>query len=183
MSAHSDSQQLPNTSTTDLLRRLFGVAWRFRANATWVLLLNIALVSFNLGSLSFTGVWIDVLKASLVPSTVVRWPLGWQPPTAWTPFATIVAVSLIVLLFSLLNAVLKYITAMASARLSQQMVVHLRAEVYNKLQRLSFRFFDTHDSSGIIGRVAGDVQAIRQFVDGVILKVLTVVLALGVFLA
>src|SRR5262249_971778 len=32
-------------------------------------------------------------------------------------------------------------------------------------------------------RVAGDVQAVRQFVDGVILQVLTVILSLAVYLA
>ncbi len=63
------------------------------------------------------------------------------------------------------------------------MLVQLRADVYDKLQRLSFRFFDRGQSSSIINRAAGDVNAVRQFVDGVIVKVLTVVLSLAVYVA
>ena len=59
----------------------------------------------------------------------------------------------------------------------------MRSDVYDKLQRLSFRFFDANQSGSIINRVAGDVQAVRLFVDGVIIQVLTVVLSLAVYLA
>ena len=51
--------------------------------------------------------------------------------------------------------------------LAQRIVVRLRTEVYDKLQRLSFRFLDTHESGSIINRVTGDVQAVRLFIDGV----------------
>ena len=171
-------------TTRDLLVRLCGVAWRFRRNTLIVLALNMLLVVCNLGSLSFTGLGIDVLRSALdrqAPPAI--WPGGLQPPSAWSAYAVIALVAAVVLVFSALNAFLKFVTAIASARLSQQMVISLRAEVYDKLQRLSFRFFDSHDSSGIIGRVASDVQAIRQFVDGVILKVLTVALSLAVYMA
>ena len=73
--------------------------------------------------------------------------------------------------------------AVTLSNLVQQIVIRLRSNVYNKLQRLSFRFFDANQSGSIINRVAGDVQAVRQFVDGVILQVLTVVLSLVVYLA
>ena len=147
-----------------------------------VLALNVLLVGFNLGSLSFTGLGIDVLRASLATGAPTpSWPGGWQPGPEWSTSQVIALVAAVVLVFSLFNGVCKYVTAIVSARLSQMMVISLRAEVYDKLQRLSFRFFDSHDSSGIIGRVAGDVQAIRQFVDGVILKILTVILSLGIY--
>ena len=61
--------------------------------------------------------------------------------------------------------------------------MQLRTEVYDKLQRLSFRFFDANQSGSIINRVAGDVQAVRMFIDGVIIQVLTVALSLAVYLA
>ncbi len=181
--SNDSTKEVAAAATGDLLRRLFGIAWQFRDSSLLVLVLNLLLVAFNLGSLSFTGLGIDVLRSHLMGGNTAVWPGGWTPPTSWSAYTTIALVAGIVLAFSLLNALLKYLTALASSRLSQKMVVHLRAEVYNKLQRLSFRFFDTHDSSSIIGRVAGDVQAIRQFVDGVILKVLTVVLSLAVYLA
>ena len=48
---------------------------------------------------------------------------------------------------------------------------------------IEFSFFDVHDSSSLDQSRGGDVQAVRGFVDGVILKVLTVVLSLAVYLA
>ncbi len=51
-----------------------------------------------------------------------------------------------------------------------------------KLQRLSFRFFDANQSGTIINRVTGDVQAVRMFIDGVLIQVVIVCLSLTIFL-
>ena len=92
-------------------------------------------------------------------------------------------IALAILLLALVQSTLRYHTTLVVARLSQQIVVQLRSDVYDKLQRLSFRFFDANETSSIINRVAGDVQAMRLFVDGVIIEVLTVLLSLAVYLA
>jgi ATP-binding cassette subfamily B protein len=63
-----------------------------------------------------------------------------------------------------------------------RIVVDLRAQVYDKLQRLSFRFFDANASGSIINRVTGDVQSVRLFVDGVVMQGLILVLSLAVYL-
>ncbi len=86
------------------------------------------------------------------------------------------------LLVALLGAGLRYAAALTAADLSQRLLIHLRTAVYGKLQQLSFQFFDTHPSSSVINRVAGDVQAVRTFVDGVLIKVLAVGLTLVVYL-
>ena len=72
---------------------------------------------------------------------------------------------------------------MAAGRLVQQIVVQLRSDVYDKLQRLSFRFFDANDSGSIINRVAGDVRAMSMFVDMVLIEMLGVLLSLVIYLA
>jgi len=167
-----------------LLGRLCALAWRFRRLALLVLALNGVLVALNLGSLSFTGLGIDVLRETLAPGApAASWPAGYAPPTQWSPLMRLSVVAGLVLAFSACHAALKYLTALASAWLSQRMLIQLRAEIYDKLQRLSFRFFDSHDSSGIIGRVAADAQAVRSFIDGVVLKVLTVLLTLAVYMS
>lgn len=167
-----------------LLWRLGGLAWRYRGLTLCVFSLNMLLMALNVGGLSAAGLGIDVLRHELLPDAPpVRWPGGWAPPTAWSSFTVIACVAGLVLACAALTAGLKFLSAVLSAQLSQQIVIHLRAEVYDKLQRLSFRFFDTHDSSSLIGRVAADVQAVRSFVDGVVLKVLTVVLTLVVYMA
>ena len=58
-------------------------------------------------------------------------------------------------------------TIVANRLIQGRIVVDLRTMVYDKMQRLSFRFFDVHGSSSIFNRVTGDVQNTRLFVDGV----------------
>jgi len=81
-----------------------------------------------------------------------------------------------------MHAALRYRAAVTTSNLVLRIVVELRTAVYDKLQRLSFRFFDANQSGSIINRVAGDVQAVRVFVDGVVIQMLTVVLSLAVYL-
>ena len=66
--------------------------------------------------------------------------------------------------------------------MQQKIVVDLRAQVYEKLERLSFRFFSDHASGTIINRVTSDVQNVRFFVDGVILQAVILILSLGFYL-
>lgn len=159
------------------------LGWQFRRTCLAVLILNLLLVALNLSGLQLAGLGIDVLRRALQPgSPVPQWPFGWTPPSSWSPMTSITVVAALVLTVALVQAALKFVTAVVGAALSQQIVIQLRTDVYDKLQRLSFHFFDTNDSSSIINRVAGDVQAVRGFVDGVLLKVLTVALSLGVYL-
>ena len=158
------------------------LAWQFRSACLWVLMLNLALVALNLSGLGLAGLGIDVLrqvfqKDSPTPQRL----LGWIPPITWSPMMLVAFVAVLVLVVAVVQAALKFVTAVAGAALSQQIVIQLRTNVYDKLQRLSFHFFDSNDSSSIINRVAGDVQAVRGFVDGVLLKVLTVTLSLLVY--
>ena len=64
----------------------------------------------------------------------------------------------------------------------QQVVVDLRRSVYDKLQRLSFRFFDANSTGSIITRVTGDVQAVRMFLDQVMIQSVIMVISLGAYI-
>ncbi len=61
-------------------------------------------------------------------------------------------------------------------------VVRLRSLVYAKLQRLSFRFFDQSESGTLINRVTRDVQAVRMFIDGVVVQSFIMLISLAVYL-
>ena len=163
---------------------MLGLGWRYRGMCLIVLALNFSLVALNLSGLSLAGLGIDSLSETLLRgSPEPHWPFGWRPPSEWTPMTRVVFIAGLVLFVAIIQAALKFVTAVAGAALSQRILIQLRTDVYDKLQRLSFRFFDSHDSSSLINRVAGDVQAVRGFVDGVILKVLTVGLSLAVYAA
>jgi ATP-binding cassette subfamily B protein len=63
----------------------------------------------------------------------------------------------------------------------RHIVVDLRGEVYEKLQRLSFRFYDANTTGSIITRVTSDVQNVRMFVDQVLIQSLIMVISLTVY--
>ena len=172
-------------SNWSLINRLLGLGWRHRAGCFLVVVQQMALVLLSLGQLGLTGLAIDFIRSCIAPGTggVSAWPLGWRPPADWHPLAVVGLVSATILGLAMIHATLRFWGAVTLSNLVQQIVIRLRSDVYNKLQRLSFRFFDANQSGSIINRVAGDVQAVRQFVDGVILQVLTVVLSLAVYLA
>ena len=166
-----------------LIRRLLALGWRYRLGCFVVLVQQVTLVTLSTAALSLTGLGIDVLRAQLDPqATAPRWPLGLTPPEHWPTLGVLAIISGGILLIAVINSVLKYCGTVSSSRLAQAIVVTLRSNVYDKIQRLSFRFFDTHESGSIINRVAGDVQAVRMFIDGVIIQVLTVILSLVIYL-
>jgi len=170
-------------STKELVQRLLGLAWRFKGDCLLSLLLSIALLVLALGGLQFLGLAIDVIRHALDSSQQApKFPLGWRPPEKWTALHTVTALSLGIIFQALLRALLTYAYNMITARLTQgKMVPELRDQLYAKLQRLSFRFFEVHGSSSIFNRVTGDVQNTRLFVDGVMLQGITMFLTLAVY--
>lgn len=170
-------------SNWQLIRRLLGLAWRYRRRSLLVLAQQAALVVLSLAALTLTGIGIDALRHWVDPqSGPPRWPLGLQPPASWTPIAVTALLAGGILGLAACHALLRFAAAISAGRLVQDVVVDLRSEVYDKLQRLSFRYFDRHRTGAIINRVAGDVQAVRMFIDGVVVQTLSVFLCLGVYL-
>ncbi|MBX3444465.1 MAG: ABC transporter ATP-binding protein [Planctomyces sp.] len=159
------------------------LGFEYRIPALRVVVLQLGLVGLGLAGLGLTGLGIDFLRSRIDPSSPPpRWPLGWAPPSDWPPMGVISLIAGAVLGFALLNALVRFSAALAAADLSQRILIRLRADVFDKLQRLSFSFYDAGQSSSIINRAAGDVNAVRSFIDGVMVKVLTVSLTLSVYL-
>ncbi len=171
-------------SNWSLISRMLGLSWRYRGGCTQVVLLHVAVVILSLGGLGLTGVGIDLIGHELqTPDAPRKLPSLLSFAQGWSGTHLLALIAGSILAVALLTAALRYAAAIAVASLSQRVLVQLRSDVYDKLQRLSFRFFDRSQSSSIINRAAGDVNAVRQFVDGVIVKVLTVVLSLAVYVA
>ena len=178
------AQERRKVSSKKLLRRLLRLALEYRGPCTAVVLMQTLLVTMSLSTLGMTGLGIDYLSSQVLKTAEApRWPFGLQPPTDWSPMTVVAALSSTILIVALLTAVLKYFAAVASAALSQKILIRLRTEIYEKLQQLSFSFYDAGESSSIINRAAGDANNVRNFVDGVIIRVLTVTLTLTVYLA
>ncbi len=167
-------------STGKLVRRLLALAWQFRADCIWSVVLSLILLLFGIMGLKLLGLVIDIILHALDPAKPLPiYPLHWNPPATWSALQTVTAVAVAIMVLATVRAVLTYIYNMITARLTQgEIVPTLRAELYAKLQRLSFSFFDVHGSNSIFNRVTGDVQNTRLFVDGVLLQGVNMILTL-----
>jgi ATP-binding cassette subfamily B protein len=176
----SDDQRY---STGKLVRRLCTLAWQFRADCIWSTVLSLVLLLLGIAGLKLLGVVIDVIRYALNPSLPPPlYPFGWNPPATWSPLQIVVALALAIVVQATVRAALTYIYNMTTARLTQgEIVPALRAQIYAKLQRLSFSFFDVHGSNSIFNRVTGDVQNTRLFVDGVLLQGVNMILTLAAY--
>lgn len=188
----------PPGETTDqpsnwaLIRRLWGLAWRYRARCFQVLSLQLILLTLGLSGLSLTGLGIDYIRyvisrdhptAATPAAAFPHARFGLQLPESASPLFVILLVAGCILAFAIVRALLNYTYTVAINRLVQQrLVVDLRSEIYDKLQRLSFRFFDANTTGSIITRVTGDVQSVRMFVDQVLIQSLIMVISLTVYI-
>ena len=166
-----------------LFRRLLALAWRFRADCLWSLGLSLVLLLFSIVGLKWLGVVIDVIRHALNPALPPpAYPFGLHPPAAWAPLQVVAALAAAIVVLAVARALLTYAYNMITARLTQgEIVPALRSELYAKLQRLSFSFFDAHGSNSIFNRVTGDVQNTRLFVDGVLLQGTNLLLTLAAY--
>ena len=172
-------------SNWELIRRLLALSWRYRGGCLKILCAQMTLLAAGLGTIGLTGLGIDALRHALDPETrPPQWPLLLTPPAEWQPMGVIGAISGGVLLLAAVRMSVGYLNGVWFGELLQgRLVVDLRAECYDKLQRLNFQFFDSNSSSSLINRIGGDVQSVRLFVDGVLFQVVNLVVSVAAFLA
>jgi ATP-binding cassette, subfamily B, bacterial len=167
------------------LRRLLNLTWQYRGACLTVFACQTVLLGLGLGVLSLTGLAIDVLRHALdaaVPSPT--WPWGFAPPSGWTTQRRLFAIGGVVFAMGVAHGWLGYAHGVQSGKIQHlRLVPELRAQVFHKLQRLGFPFYDQNGSASIINRVTSDVQAARSFVDGVMLQGGILVLSLSVYVA
>jgi len=182
-----DANALSNATQASngaLVRRLIGLAWRYRMQCLQVLAIQLLLLTMGIGGLSFTGVGIDYIKHKIDGTPLGTNTLHLTLPEAWPYWQVLSLLAGLILLLAIGRAILNYTYAVNVNRLVQQrLVVDLRAEVYDKLQRLSFRFFDANNTSSIITRVTSDVQSVRMFIDQVLIQSVIMVISLTVYVA
>ena len=182
MSAAVPPPTAPGPSNAALVRRLFALAWRYRLHCVQVLAIQLVLLTMGIGGLSLTGVGIDYIRHKIDGTPLGDNALHVTLPEAWPYWQVLALLAGLILLLAFCRAYLNYTYAVSVNRLVQQrLVVDLRGEVYDKLQRLSFRFFDANTTSSIITRVTSDVQSVRMFVDQVLIQSVIMVISLTVY--
>ncbi len=186
--ANDDQGQAPH-STSAIVRRLLKLTWRYRWWCCAVLALQIAILLLNLSGLRLVGLGVDYIEHEwrLLGGEggldLLRWPFGWAPPSSWRPLKVVSALALAILAFNFLRFLLTMgNTILTNYVVQSKLVVDLRAAVYDKMQRLSFRFFDSKTSGSLINRVTSDVQTTRMFVQEVLIKTIILGITLVIFL-
>jgi ATP-binding cassette, subfamily B, bacterial len=179
------SSTTPAPSNAATLRRLCLLAWEHWRDCVAVLSYQVALLALGLAGLGAVGIAVDTIRHGLDPTvSEPRWPFGLPPPAGMGPLGKVLLLSALVLVMAAVRSLLNYRYSIAVGRLLQlDLVPRLRAQVFDKLQRLDFRFFDGNASGSIINRVTGDVQSLRSFIDGVLIQSGILLLSLGVYVA
>jgi ATP-binding cassette, subfamily B, bacterial len=174
----------PSSSNLSLFRRLLRLSWRYRARFAQSVLLQLVVLSLSIAILRLTGLSVDLVKKRLDPTEPDPiWPFHFHPPSDWNALQLLLTIGGSVLLLAALNSAFQYAYQISIGKLMHlEIVATLRAEVYAKLQRLSFKFFDTHSAGAIINRVTQDVQLLRSFVDGVLIQGTIIALSLAAFM-
>ena len=177
---------IPATSNWGLILRMLGLGWKYRWGCVQLLLLQGLVLGAGLVCLRLTGLGIDLIRhhadPAHVPPPLLPW--GLAVAAAWRPLAQVGLVAALILLFELIRGGLNYRYALRAANLIHtRIVVDLRSRVYDKLQRLSFQFFDGNATGSIINRVTADVQSVRAFIDGVLIQLVLLCVSLVCYLA
>jgi ATP-binding cassette subfamily B protein len=180
----ASSFPLREPESAHLLRRLLALTWHYRTDCLRVFGYQVLLLGLGVAGLGLSGLAIDVIRHALdAGAPAARWPFGLRPPSQFSAGDQLLVIGALVLLMAASRALLNYAYAIAVGKLIHlKLVPELRTRVFDKLQRLSFRFFDDNASGSIINRVTGDVQSVRSFVDGVVLQGAIMLLSLGLYL-
>ncbi|QYM78937.1 ABC transporter ATP-binding protein/permease [Horticoccus luteus] len=187
MSLPSSSLAASSLSNWAVVGRLFRLTWSYRRGCLKVLATQVVLLTMGLSGLSLTGLGIDYIRNTMAAGAgeVVPAPkiFGLALPAGWAPMQVILGIAGVILLLAAGRAFLNYAYFVSVNRLLQQeLVVDLRGAVYDRLQRLSFRFFDANSTGSIITRVTGDVQSLRMFLDQVLFQSVIMAVSLTVYI-
>jgi len=164
---------------------MIGLGWQYRWGCIRLLALQGLLLLAALGTLRVTGLGIDLIRFHAgAAKSAPQMPLAMSLPAGWSPLAQVALLAGVVLLLEAVRGGLNYYYALSSGYLVHTRIVpQLRSLVYDKLQRLSFRFFDANATGSIINRVTSDVQSVRAFIDGVLIQFILLLVSLVCYLA
>lgn len=161
-------------SNRSLLLRLLALASEYRRGCARLVVLQALLLALNVAALALSGMAIDVIKVQA----------GASGGPASEAIRQVAALAAGILVVSAVRSLLNYRYAVASAQLLQgEIVVDLRQRVYGKLQQLPSTFYGKNLTGSLIARVTSDVQAVRLFIDGVVLQLVILALAMAFYVA
>lgn len=146
-----------------LVRRIFSYTWRY-PRLQWIIIAQ-ALVMAVIHTL-----------APLIITETVRWtieePARWTDLTGTTPFVGLLTGAGLVTLIGVIFYFLFRARIYSVNTLTEQVVVDLRREMFEHVQRLDMAFFDRTKLGRILSRGTSDINAMRAAVAQIIPRTL-----------
>lgn len=93
-------------------------------------------------------------------------------------FELVPRLALVVVLVVSMKGMLQFFHGLCGGRLGNRVAYHLRNALYNKLQYLSFQYYDQARTGDLMSRLTADLEAIRQFIGFGFAQLLNVMLML-----
>lgn len=90
----------------------------------------------------------------------------------------LVIISAVLLVFNLVSLFASKLRIMIMARITNKVLLEIRQELYNHIQKLSFSFFDNRPVGKILARVIGDVNSLQDLFTNSITSFIPEVLTL-----
>ncbi|HEY9294039.1 MAG TPA: ABC transporter ATP-binding protein [Microlunatus sp.] len=163
---HAQSDRRPFSRRT--LRRILTFARPHRAELIWFGVLSVAV--------AVLGVITPLLAGRVVNAIVGS-----------RPFAEVLRLAVIIALVALAVAGFGMITRWLSARIGEGLILDLRREVFDHVQRMPVAFFTRTRTGALVSRLNNDVigaqRAFSQTLSGVVTNVVALILTLVVMLS
>lgn len=93
-------------------------------------------------------------------------------------FELVPRLALVVVLVVSMKGMFQFLHGLCGGRLGNRVAYHLRNALYNKLQYLSFQYYDQARTGDLMSRLTADLEAIRQFIGFGFAQLLNVILML-----
>ena len=151
--------------------------------ATFVILFNVSFHFWNIIGLNYIGTSIDYLIHTFRDtSTLIKWPFSYDLSVGHSTIQVVFMLFAAILLTGLLKMVAQFVSSERMAVLVHVRIIpQLQRKVFQKIQNLSFSYFDKESSGAIINKAAGDVQSVRAFVETVLVEGLTLSVTLTLY--
>ncbi len=171
----------------ELLRRMVKFIWPVRGIASAAVIMVIVWMTLDVLSTRMMGTVVNAIQALEMrspPTTTATGPAV-QHESFWRamhhePVKTIVFMVMVLGLLVLLSGVVRFGREFVNSKFTMDMVFHMRAAVYDRLQRVGFAFHDEHSSGALINRALSDLQNVRAFLQmGIVLLMEIVAFVIG----
>lgn len=149
VNSYRDDEQMDNTSRKKILRRLLGYLFEFKGAVFVVMVLMAGAIA------------VSLLNPLLIEEALDHY-------IAKKNFEGLVRLGIIALVLNMIFIILVKLRMYMMSVISNKILLHIRQDLYEHIQTLSFSFFDSRPTGKILARIIGDVNALKDvFVNSV----------------